>query len=149
MSNVIAFRHEERGANWRRQELQQIVAALGPVLRADPSRAWEVGSTEAGDPQFYLLGSQPDDTCDVCISRVGSVYVLEDGAGRVLFDGANLAALGEKAVAFLRQDRGQIIASLMLAWFGIRHFVHDKVEALMAEGEDVLIHVAPQLAAFV
>ncbi len=73
----------------------------------------------------------------MCISRLGSVYVLEDGAGRVLFDGANLARLGEKAVAFLRNDRGQIIASLMLAWVGIRHFVHDKVEALMAEGEDV------------
>jgi hypothetical protein len=149
MSNVIAFRREECSDSWRRQELQQIVAALGPVLRADPSRAWETGTTEAGDPQFYLLRQEPDETCDVCISRVGSVYVLEDGAGRVLFDGANLATLGERAVAFLRHDRGQIIASLMLAWVGIRHFVHDKVEALMAEGEDVLIHVAPQFAAFV
>lgn len=147
--NVVAFKPDHRSANWRRQELQQIVAALGPALRADSSRGWETGSTEAGDPQFYLLGAEPDEVCEMCISRVGSVYVLEDGAGRVLFDGANLAMLGEKAVAFLRHDRGQIIASLMLAWVGIRHFVHDKVEALMAEGEDVLIHVAPQLAAFV
>jgi hypothetical protein len=147
--NVIAFRPEMRRAEWRRHELQQIVTALGPALRADPSRAWELGVTEAGDPQFYLLGAEPEETCEMCISRVGSVYVLEDGAGRVLFDGANLARLGEKAVAFLRNDRGQIIASLMMAWVGIRHFFHDKVEAVMAEGEDVLIHFAPQLAAFV
>lgn len=149
MSNVIAFRREERSAAWRRHELQQIVTSLGPVLRADPARAWDTGTTEIGDPQFYLLRQEPDESCDMCISRVGSVYVVEDGEGRVLFDGANLAALGEKAVAFLRKDRGQIIASLALAWIGLRHFVHDKVEALMAEGEDMLVHVAPQLAAFV
>ncbi len=147
--NVIAFKPDLRSDRWRRQELQQIVTALGPALRADPSRGWETGSTETGDPQFYLLGAEPDVACEMCISRVGSVYVLEDGAGRVLFDCTNLATLGEKAVAFLRHDRGQIIASLTLAWVGFRHFVHDKVEALMAEGEDVLIHFAPQLAAFV
>ena len=78
--NVVAFKPDLRSAEWRRHELQQIVTALGPALRADPSRAWELGSTEAGDPQFYLLG--PDQACTLCVSRLGHSYVLEDHEGR-------------------------------------------------------------------
>lgn len=153
MTNVIAFRRDPRADRWREPELRHIVSALEPMLARAPERGWEVGSTEAGDPQFYLLLPEPEEACEICISRVGSVYVLEDNRGRVLFDGENLARLAEEAVAFLRRGRAGIVARAMLAWFGIRHFAdelaHDRIEALMAEGEDMLVHVAPQLAALV
>jgi hypothetical protein len=36
-----------------------------------------------------------------------------------------------------------------MVWCTIRHMIHDRIEPLMTEGEDLLVHFAPQLAAFV
>ena len=55
-----------------------------------------MGVTEIGDPQFYLLGP-PHDECILCISRSAAVYVLEDGAGQVLFEHNSLSLLAEQA----------------------------------------------------
>ena len=52
-----------------------------------------MGMTEVGDPQFYLLGRPPHDECILCISRLGRLYVLEDGHGQVLFEHNSLLVL--------------------------------------------------------
>ncbi len=46
--------------------------------------------TEKGDAQFYLLGPLPDQACELCVSRIGGRYILEDGSGRLLFEHRNL-----------------------------------------------------------
>jgi hypothetical protein len=82
---VIVFepRLPQRDGSWRACELNQIVESLAPQLTGGETGGWDVGETEIGDPQFYLLGPSPHDECILCISRLGRVYVLEDGSGQV------------------------------------------------------------------
>lgn len=145
--NVIAFHPASRPGDWRPRELQQIVGALAPTMEQGRASGWEIGATEEGDPQFYLLGPGPEQACEICISRIGRTYVLEDGDGRLLLDTDNLALLAERAAVALRRNRAQIAARVMLAWCVAKQVFHDRVEPLLAEGEDMLAHVAPQLAA--
>jgi hypothetical protein len=44
--------------------------------------------------------------------------------------------------------RGWLLARAVLLWCTIRHLIHDKVEPLLDEGEELLAELAPQLAAF-
>jgi hypothetical protein len=44
--------------------------------------------------------------------------------------------------------RGWLVARAVLLWCTIRHMFHDKVEPLLDEGEELLVELAPQLAAF-
>ena len=80
---VIAFQSKvlQSDGPWRPAELKALVESLAPESSRAGARCWDVGITEIGDPQFYLLGAS-DDECILCISRLGRVYVLEDGAGR-------------------------------------------------------------------
>ena len=85
---VIAFQSKlpQRDGPWRAGELEAIVESLAPEHGGGEAGGWDVGVTELGDPQFYLLGPPPHAECILCISRLGRIYVLEDGAGRVLLD---------------------------------------------------------------
>lgn len=144
---VIRLEQRARSGEWRKQELNTIVGALTPVLAKGDASGWDVGATEHGDPQFYLLGSAPQENCEICISRIGRLYILEDGDGRLLLDTDDLSVLAERAAATLRRNRVQIVARVMLAWCVAKQFFHDRVEPMLAEGEEFLEHVAPQLAA--
>ena len=65
-------------SGWRNAELRNVAAACeGPLARGEIS-GWERGLTEAGDPQLYVLGPEPERECYLCISRLGRNYVLED-----------------------------------------------------------------------
>jgi len=83
--NVIAFqpRMLQLDGPWRTGELNAMVETLMPEATRPGGLGWDVGLTEIGDPQFYLLGP-PQDECLLCISRIGRRYVLEDGAERPL-----------------------------------------------------------------
>lgn len=144
--SVIKLERTPPSPAWRAQELAAIVAALTPALARGQASGWEVGATDRGDPQFYLLGPAPREACEICISRIGRIYVLEDGEGRLLLDTGDLSALAERAAAALRGGRAQIAARLMLAWCLAKQFFHDRVEPMLAEGEEMLEHFAPQLA---
>jgi hypothetical protein len=84
---VIAFQSKvlQSDGPWRPAELKALVESLAPDSPHAGARHWDVGITEIGDPQFYLLGA-PDDECILCISRLDRVYVLEDAAGTLLFE---------------------------------------------------------------
>jgi hypothetical protein len=129
--------------------LNTIVGALTPAVSGGAASGWDVGATENGDPQFYLLGPAPQENCEICISRVGRTYILEDGEGRLLLDTGDLSALAERAAATFRSNRAQIVARVMIAWCVAKQFVHDRVEPMLVEGEEFLDHFAPQLAALV
>jgi hypothetical protein len=135
------------GNPWPAAELNEIVAMLAPQLSGEAGR-WDVGATEIGDPQFYLLGPPPDDECILCISRLGRVYVLEDGAGQVLFEHNSLLVLAEQARSVLRKKRAQIVARVTLLWCAVRELFEEKLEPIVGESEELLTHFVPQLAAF-
>lgn len=143
--SVIAFQ-VPRSGEWRARELNQIVGALTPTLEQGHVSGWEVGATEEGDPQFYLLGLAPELPCEICISRIGCTYVLEDGEGRLLCDTENLSVLAERAALALRRSKVHVLARLMLVWFVAKQVLQEKIDPLLVESDKILAEIAPQLA---
>jgi hypothetical protein len=134
---------------WHAAELQQVInACAGSVAKGEAS-GWEVGVTDYGDPQLHLMGPPPNYECIVSISRLGRLYVLEDGNGRVVFEHDNPMLLAEQAKQMLHRRKAAIVARIAIAWCAIREAVEEKTEALMAEPLEVLTHIAPQLSALV
>jgi hypothetical protein len=132
---------------WSEQELSTIVAALQAALAPSTGRGWETGATESGDPQFYLLGPLPDQACELCVSRIGGRYILEDGSGRLLFEHRNLDIVAMHARAAVPSTPWLMVRAITL-WCAIRNAVHEKLEPVIAETEELLVQFAPQLAAF-
>ena len=131
---------------WQSAELQQFIAVSENSIAAGEASGWEVGATETGDPQVFLLGPPPDYDCILCISRLGRTYVIEDGMGRVLYEHDNPMLLAEQAAAALRRRKTAIVARVAVAWCALREAFEEKTEAMMAEPIELLSHVAPQLA---
>jgi len=144
---VIAFqsRVPQPDGPWWPAELKAMVESLAPESR-DGCRRWDVGITEIGDPQFYLLVA-PNDECVLCISRMGRLYVLEDGAGKLLFEHNSLLVLAEQARTVLQKRKAQIVARAALVWCAVRETIEEKLDAMVLEGEELLVHYVPQLAA--
>jgi hypothetical protein len=136
--SVIAFPRRKstaRGAGWRDDELRALVAGFD----ASQARSWDVGATERGDPQFYVLGPAPDHDCLFCVSRLAHGYVLEDGAGRILGEAPALHLLAEEA--------RRAIARATLLLCAIRLVIEEKLEPVLEETQEFLTRVAPQIAA--
>jgi hypothetical protein len=145
---VIAFQPKvlQLDGPWRTGELNTIVERLAPESSRGGARRWDVGITDIGDPQFYLLGP-PYDECILCISRLGRLYVLEDGHGQLLFEHNSLLALAEQARVVLQKKKTQIVARVALVWCAVRETIEEKLDAMVVEGEELLAHCVPQLAA--
>jgi hypothetical protein len=146
--SVVAFERKPSAGLWSETELDTMLAALNVAVASGGGRGWETGMTETGDAQFYLLGPLPDQVCELCVSRIGGRYILEDGSGRLLFEHQSLALVALHAKAAVRSMRRWLVARAVLLWCTIRHMFHDKVEPLLDEGEELLVELAPQLAAF-
>jgi hypothetical protein len=149
--NVVPFLRPRQSdpAVWYPTELNRVVASLAPSLEKGEAESWETGVTEAGDPQLYLIGPAPDHDCLLCVSRLGSLYVLEDGEGRVLAEHNSVLALAEAVKRALRNRQARLVARLALFWCALRETFQERYEAVIGEGEELLVHVAPQLAAIV
>lgn len=145
--SVVAFERKQVAGGWSERELATLVTALNVALAPATGREWETGMTEAGDAQFYLLGPRPDQACELCVSRIGARYILEDGSGRLLFEHRNLDLVMLHAKAAVPTTSWLMVRILVL-WCAIRSAVHEKVEPMLVETEELLVHVAPQLAAF-
>lgn len=132
---------------WQPPELQQFLAISERAIAAGEASGWDVGATERGDPQVFLVGPPPDYDCILSISRLGRTYVIEDGYGRVLFEHDNPMLLAEHARAALRRCKASVVARVAVAWAALREAVEEKTEAMMAEPIELLTHIAPQLVA--
>ena len=99
-----------------------------------------------GDPQLYLLGPAPDFSCILTVSRLGSLYVLEDGEGRILFENRNIAMVIHQVRAALSR-RNVVLAKAAALWATLRQTIEEKIEPMMAEPLEITTHIAPQLAA--
>lgn len=145
--NVVAFERKQDTGEWSDRELSTIVAALDKALAPRTGRQWETGMTESGDAQFYLLGARPDQACELCVSRIKGRYILEDGAGRLLFEHRNLDLVMLHAKAAVPSAPWLMVRAITL-WCAIRNTIHEKVEPLLVEGEELAAQFVPQLAAF-
>jgi hypothetical protein len=141
--SVVAFERKQTAGSWSEAELNTIVAALNVALASGTGREWETGMTELGDPQFCLLGPLPDQACELCVSRIGGRYILEDGSGRLLFEHRSLALVAMHAKAAARSAPWWLVAHVILLWCTVRQIIHDKVEPWLAEGEELLVDLAP------
>src|SRR6478735_8568379 len=146
--SVVVFERKPCAGLWSETELNTMVAALNVAIASGDGRGWETGMTETGDAQFYLLGPLPDQACELCVSRIGGRYILEDGSGRLLFEHQSLAVVALHARAAVRSMRGWLVARAMLLWCITRQIIHENVEPMLTESEDLLVQLAPQLAAF-
>jgi hypothetical protein len=145
--NVVVLERKQDADIWSEQELHTIVTALNAAWVSGNGRGWDTGMTEKGDPQFYLLGPLPEQACRLCVSRVGGRYILENGTGRLLFEHQNLRLVALHAKAAISSRRWSLVARVVLVWCTFRHTIHDKVEPLLIESEEVLVHLAPKLFA--
>ena len=143
--SVVAFERKQNGGEWSEKELSTLVAAL--CAAPGTGREWETGMTERGDAQFYLLGPLPDQACELCVSRIGGRYILEDGSGRLLFEHRNLEFVALHAKAAVPSTSWLMVRAITL-WCAIRNTLHEKVEPLLVEGEELFVQFVPQLAAF-
>ena len=143
---VIAFTPRESHSGWKAAEVGLLVNFATERV-GHGGGGWDAGVTEIGDPQFYLLGPAPRHECIMCVSRLGRTYVLEDGAGRLLFEHGRLGVLVEEAKALLRGKRSRIAARVTMLWCAARAALEEKLEPIVGESEELLIHVVPQLAA--
>ena len=142
---VIAFERRSIAGAWSAAELNVIASAVGGLRPGE----WDTGLTEAGDAQLYLLGPQPEQACELCVSRLGGRYLLEDGSGRLLFEHHSLPLVAMHARSALRITRWSLVARIVVVWCTIRDVIHDRIEPLLGESEELLVHLAPQFAALV
>jgi hypothetical protein len=145
---VVPFREcQSVPLGWRSAEIEKLVGACSGALAGGEASSWEIGATESGDPQLYLIGPAPNYDCILCVSRLGRHYVLEDGRGRILFENDSLLLLGERTWAFLGSKKAALTARIVLAWSAIRSTFEEKVEPMLEGPAELLTHVAPQIAA--
>jgi hypothetical protein len=102
----------------------------------------------AGALQLRWKRDDRHDECILCISRLGRLYVLEDGAGQVLAEHNSLLVLAEQARRVLHKKRAQIVGRVAVLWCAIRELFEEKLEPIVGESEELLTHLVPQLAAF-
>jgi hypothetical protein len=145
--SVVAFERKQDSGVWSEKELNTLVAALGAAMAPGTGREWETGMTEKGDVQFYLLGQLPEQACELCVSRIDGRYILEDGAGRLLFEHRNLEPVALHAKAAVPSTSWLMVRAITL-WCAIRNTINEKVDPLLVEGEELLVQFVPQLAAF-
>lgn len=145
--NILAFRPPQDSHSWHATEMRTLSGVCAAFVSKGEAIGWETGQTEQGDPQLYLLGTAPDHDCVLCVSRLGRLYVLEDGEGRVLFEHDSVMLLAEHMRTALRRRKGAIVARVVLAWCVVREAIEEKIEPFLAEPVELLTHVAPQLAA--
>ena len=126
--SVVAFERKPVTGVWSESELNTIVAALNAALAPATGREWETGTTENGDAQFYLLGSLPDQACELCLSRIGRRYILEDGSGRLLFEHRNLDLVVLHARAAVPSTSWLMVRMITL-WCAVRSVVSRKARA--------------------
>lgn len=146
---VVQFPRSEAAQNWQRGEMNTLLAACGESLERGTVTGWEVGETECGDPQLYLIGPAPDHECILCVSRLGRQYVLEDGEGRILCEHDAIGRLSDQVRHALRHKKGAIIARATVVWLAIKETFEERIEPVFAEPAEVLSHVAPQFVALI
>ena len=148
--NVVTFHAPERPHCWCQHELQEMVALYSAHASRGKLTSWDTGKTELGDPQFYIVGAKPEFDCVLCLTRVGRLYVLEDGAGSVVTESVHLKDVTEVASVMLApRKRPSLVVRSLFVLCAFRAVLDQKVELMLAESMEHVSRFAPQLAALV
>jgi hypothetical protein len=95
------LRRGTTAAAWTPEEARELRHLYESLCTHGLAVDWERGETECGDPQLYLLGSDPDASCVVSVSRLlrdgRDFYVIENGGGAVIAEGPCLKLAVELA----------------------------------------------------
>jgi hypothetical protein len=134
---------------WAPHELAVLMSVYASHAASGEASGWEVGATELGDPQFYVIGPAPELDCLATISRVGRIYVLENGVGRVIDEGLSLDRVAASAKAAARTRPLSLVARMTLGLAAFRVAVEEKIEPLAVESEELLLRFAPQIASMI
>jgi hypothetical protein len=134
--------------SWTSHELETLLSVYEAHAARGDASEWDVGATEIGDPQFYVLGGAPEHECVLAVSRLGSRYVLENGTGRVLRESPSLDQIAGRAKVPLVR-KASLVARITIAVATLRIAVEERAEALLAEFEEIILRAGPQLAALV
>lgn len=130
---------------WSADELQALIA----LFRNEGETSYATGTTEHGDPQFYLLGPAPAHECVLCVSRLAQTYVLQDGEGRLIGETPTLDGFAVEAARAAVRGSRSLMGRLALLWVTVRLTIEEKVEPIFEESQELLVRVVPQVAAFV
>lgn len=146
---VVKFPHtRDEPGRWRRSELEKLLPPCAiEISSVGSNNGFAVGTTDLGDPQLYVVGPPPDYECVLCISRIGDLYIMEDGAGRLVFEHTNLTLVAEQIPAAMSRRKAAIAAKVVLLWAAIRQQIEQKLEPILAEPMELATHFAPQLVA--
>lgn len=148
---IIPFtpRSAARSGIWHPEEMSQLLSIFAAHEANGDACDWDTGETDRRDPQFYILGAQPNFDCVITITRLGNEYVLEDGQGHVVAEDSSLSVIADKAIQMTTGIRkSAVLARIGVTWIAAREFFEERVEPLLAEPAEIASHVFPQLAAF-
>ena len=136
--------------SWHPAELEELLRLFSAHRHEGNASTWGLGATELGDPQFYILGPAPECECILCLSRIGRLYVLEDGSSKILAEDLSLKNLANKGVCVVfGAGKSSLIVRATCLWCAVRHSLEEKIEPMLAEPAEFLVHIAPPLAALV
>jgi hypothetical protein len=138
---VVPFVPRPEAPRWRLDELVELDRMMRLLAGRTGARGWETGATERGEPQFYAIGPEPEQRCVACVSRVGAIYVLEDGSGQVLGEARSLRELVKGANRAIPRRRIPLAARAFLGICAGRAFVEEKMVAF-EESLELLARVA-------
>jgi hypothetical protein len=120
VQNVVAFHAPERPHCWGQDELQQLMALHSACEQRRSGCSWSVGQTELGDPQFYMVGDAPELDCIMCVTRIGRLYILEDGAGTIVLEDARLETIVQAGAKMLSRRRLSFVARSLIGLAAFR-----------------------------
>jgi len=149
--NVVPFTLKTSTSlrSWSSHELETLVSVYESHAARGDACGWDVGATELDDPQFYIIGPAPELDCVATISRVGRIYVLENGAGQLIDEGSSLETIAARAKMPTRKDKASLLARVMFGLTAFRITIEERIEPILVESEELLLRFAPQLAVLV
>jgi hypothetical protein len=83
------------------------------------------------------------------VTRIGRLYILEDGAGTIVLEDARLETIVQAGAKASSRRRLSFVARSLIGLAAFRAVLDQKAEFMLAESMEHVARVAPQLAAFV
>ena len=124
---------------WTVHELEELMRLYA---RAGRKVTWATAVTDRDDPQFFLLGPEPEAECLVAISRIAGRYVLEDGAARILCESRDLCEIVKQAqLSLASRSKPTLLMRMLLPCGAARAFFDEKVEPLIPDSVEVFLRL--------
>jgi hypothetical protein len=139
VSSARSLPHAQYG--WVAHELEELMR-LYASQSCKRKVSWATAVTELDDPQFFLIGPEPEADCVVAISRLNGRYVLEDGEGHSLCESRILTEVVKQAqLRLATRSKPSLMVRIMLPFAAVRAFFDEKVEPLVPDSVEVLLRL--------